>query len=134
MSKAAVAKIEALEILFHDLESVLRRYSPPFASQTGTVKHKSDLHLSTSKEVMIAGRKKQSVSFASIILQRDYVGFYFMPIYTCPDLHERLSPVLLRLLRGQNCFHIKEMSPVLHQAIEEALEIGKQCYAENGWL
>jgi len=34
------------------------------------------------KDLVIAGRKCKEVFFAGLIIQKSYVGFYFMPVYT----------------------------------------------------
>jgi hypothetical protein len=134
MAISAPVSSAALAGVYDEIESILKRYSPPLAIREGTKKGKRDFHLVTTKEVRIAGRMKDSLQFASLIEQQHFIGFYFMPIYLNPELHERLSPALLRALKGKYCFHLKSITPELRKGMEEALEIGLQYYRKNGWL
>ena len=83
---------------------------------------------------MIDGRKRKEVFFAGLIIQKSYVGFYFMPIYTDTDLKEIFKPELLKLLKGKSCFHIKKLDDELKRQIEEALEIGYELYKKDEWI
>src|ERR1700680_3534769 len=80
------------------------------------------------KEIEIIGRKYPQLWFASILIQKGYVGFYFFPIYVQPELKGKLEPVLLKCLKGKTCFHIKKNDPQLMQAIGQALQVGFEAY------
>ena len=83
---------------------------------------------------MIAGRKRKEVFFASIVIRKTYVGFYYMPIYTDVSLKDVFKPELMKLLKGKSCFYIRDLSPEIASQVEEALEIGYQLYKERGWV
>ena len=110
--------VEKLDI-FKRLKAILKKFEDP-------LKPKFDLDskydLWSFKKVEIAGSKRKEVSFASIIIQSSYVGFYYMPIYTDVSLQDVFKPELLKLLRGKNCFHIRELTPELEKQITEALK------------
>ncbi len=59
------------------------------------------------KKLVIDGRKKDEMWFAAALIQKGYVGFYFMPIYTNKKLHDVFKPELLKCLKGKACFHIR---------------------------
>ena len=109
-------------------------YSPPFKTMAGTTKNKHDYHLITDKEVVIAGRKHNRLYFASLIGQKGFVGFYFMPIYGSQKLKDALPPELRKLLKGKACFHVKWLTPGLKKDISAALEAGYKAYAKMGWI
>lgn len=134
MASSAAAKSVTLDALYDEIESLLKRYSPPFTVRTGTVKGKRDYNLVTIKEVTIEGRKREGLYFASVIGQKDFVGFYFMPLYMAPEMAETLSPALMKLLRGKSCFQVKVMTAELRKGMKDALERGMKCYQENGWV
>jgi hypothetical protein len=123
-----------LDEIFDRIETSLRRYSPPLAARTGTVRDKRDLHLWSEKEVEVAGRRRDEVFFAGLIVQKGYVGFYFMPVYSDSDKRELFHPDLLRLLKGKSCFHVKELDDELEERIDDALEQGFGLYRERGWI
>jgi hypothetical protein len=85
------------------------------------------------KEVEISGRKYPEVSFASLLVQKGYVGFYFFPVYIDVSLKNRIKPELLKTLKGKTCFHIKKEDPVLLKQINETLEAGHKFYTDRGW-
>lgn len=123
-----------LEDTFRDLQAILAPYSPPLQSVVGLVKNKRDYNLVTAKEAVIAGRKRDNLYFASVIEQKGYVGFYFMPIYCCPALRKSIPPELLKLLEGKSCFHVKALTPALKEQVRTAVKLGFDGYVKNGWV
>jgi hypothetical protein len=120
--------------IFDRLESSLLRYVPPLAARTGSVRGKRDLHLWSEKPVEIDGRKRDEVFFAGLIVQKAYVGFYFMPVYASGEQKDFFAPELLALLKGKSCFHVRELDDELVAGIEDALERGLELYRERGWV
>ncbi|UCG69310.1 MAG: hypothetical protein JSV09_16285 [Thermoplasmata archaeon] len=86
------------------------------------------------KNIEIDGRKRKEVFFASIIIQSNYVGLYYMPIYTDTELKDVFKPELLSLLKGKSCFHIKKLDKKLEKQIEQALALGYNLYKKRGWI
>jgi hypothetical protein len=117
--------------IYKRLKKMLKKYEDP-------LKPKFDLDskydLWSFKNIEIDGRKKKEVWFASIIIQSNYVGLYYMPIYTDTDLKEVFKPELLGTLKGKSCFHIKKLDAELEKQIEDALDIGYKLYKKRGWI
>jgi hypothetical protein len=90
--------------------------------------------LISDKPVVIEGRKKEEIWFAGVLVQKGYVGFYYMPVYMNEPLRKKLPPELLKTLKGKACFHIKKADPQLLGQIKEALQIGHACFREKGWI
>ena len=116
---------------FKKLKKILEQYE-------GSLKLKFDLkekyELWTDKEVNIAGINKKELFFAGLTLQKNYVSFYFMPIYIEPELKEKLDPELLKLLKGKSCFHIKSIDQELENKINDALQKGYNLYQKNEFI
>lgn len=123
-----------LDEIFDRIERSLRRYSPPLAARTGTVRDKRDVHLWSEKAVEVAGRPRDEVFFAGAIVQKGYVGFYFMPVYSDADKKELFAAELLRLLKGKSCFHVRALDDELLRAVDDALEGGFELYRDRGWI
>jgi hypothetical protein len=121
--------MQDLQAIFAALKPLLQRYHPPFVP-----KHDDERYydLWAIKEVVFAGRKRKEVCFAGLIIQKSYVGFYYMPIYARPELKQVLRPELLALLKGKSCFYIRKADPVILAQIEDALKIGFEMYKEWG--
>ncbi len=122
---------EDLVPIFKKLKKMMKKYENPLKSKFDL---DSKYDLWSIKDVKIAGRKRTEVSFAGLIIQSSYVGFYFMPIYTDANLSTVFGPELLKTLKGKSCFHIKKLDDKLENQIEKALEIGYKLYKERGWI
>lgn len=88
----------------------------------------------SDKTIEVAGRTKDDMYFAGVLVQKGYVGFYFMPVYTEPSLKNQLHPDLVKCLKGKSCFHIKKNDPELMQHVKEALKTGYNNYKAKGWV
>lgn len=137
MSTPASSKAAPLDEVYESLHKLLSRYAPPFKASGGTVRAKRSLQLTVPQAVTVPGAyggKPTELAMASIILQKGYVGLYFMPIYMNPALKKKLPPSLNKLLKGKTCFHIKKLDPDLLRNIEAALNEGMKCYEGLGWV
>jgi hypothetical protein len=123
--------MDRLVDIYAALKPLLQEYAPPFVAVIDT---NADYGLSSPKEVVIAGRKRKGIFFASVEIQKRFVGFYFMPVYADPALKTMLPPELLALLTGKSCFHFKQLTPQLVEQVRQALKIGFECYKKNGWV
>ena len=141
--KAAVRKSGGkdggdLVSVFDELEGMLAVHVPPFKATSGGVRNKRDYHLTVPMPVVVApnayGGKPYPVALASLILQKGYVGFYYMPVYMVRGLKNKLAPELAALLKGKSCFYVKEMTPEVRKGIKKALELGKEFFCEKGWV
>ncbi len=123
--------MDELQSTFEQLKPLISRYSPPLQPKTDTDRY---YDVWSFKELVIADRKRKEVFFAGLIIQKAYVGFYFMPVYTDPETKSFFPPELLRLLKGKSCFHIKKLTPELLTQVDAALERGFKLYQERGWV
>jgi hypothetical protein len=127
-----------LEACFTDLVRIMKRHSPPFRTDVPCMSAgKKSFQLTVPKPVAIPdayGGKPVDLAMASAILQKDFVGFYLMCIYTNEAMKEKLSPALLKLLKGKTCFHIGKLDDNLRKDIEAALRLGTHTYHDRGWV
>jgi len=126
-----VDAISDLNTIFQSLKDLLSPYAPPLVPKMDDA---SRYDLWSIKDLVIEGRKRKEVYFAGLIIQKGYVGFYFMPVYAETDLKPVFAPELLKLLRGKSCFHIKKLTPELLGQIKSALQIGYEVYQARGWV
>ena len=120
-----------MDIIFHAIKKIISGFA------VGNIVVKSDkpgcFELYYQKETEILGRKYPELSFASLLVQKGYVGFYFFPVYINSALKEKIPPALLQCLKGKTCFHIKNNDPVLFAQIREALDVGREFFISRGW-
>lgn len=117
--------------VYNDIRSLLLKYAPPLVRRFDDGKR---FELWSEKPVVILGRKKKEVFFAAVIIQKEFVGFYFMPVYTDVEMIRVIQPELRKLLKGKSCFHIKKCDAVLLRHIKDALAAGYEQYRMNGWI
>ncbi|HUI50590.1 MAG TPA: hypothetical protein VLX60_02340 [Terriglobales bacterium] len=128
---------ESLESIYEQLKEILAHHAPPFKMMDGGVRDKRSVKLVVPKPVAIPGAyggKPVDLQMAAAILQKGYVGFYLMCIYVNNEKKSRLSPQLLKLLKGKSCFYVKALDEGLKKDIEDALVLGTKAYRERGWL
>ena len=123
--------MENLDDIFRQLKELLLVYRPPFVSKTD---NERSLDLWSIKEVVIEGRKRKEVYFAALIIQKSYVGFYYMPVYAGPEVKRFFKPELLSRLKGKSCFHIHKLDETLLEQIKDALAMGFKQYQDRGWV
>lgn len=122
---------ELVEI-FKKLKILLEKNVKQMVSKVDT---ESRFDLWSEKDVIFAGKKRSEVYFAEASIKKDYVGFYFMPIYIAPEeLKKVLGPELLKLLKGKSCFHVKHLDEKLTAQIGDALKMGYEMYKQKGWV
>ena len=92
------------------------------------------IHLISHKAIEIEGKKRLEVWFVSALVQKGYVGFYFMPLSVYKPQGEKQHPELMKCLKGKACFHIKKNDETLYKQIKEALKMGYDIYKEKGWV
>jgi hypothetical protein len=66
-----------LSAIFESLKDLLSPYAPPLVPKMDDASH---YDLWSIKDLVIEGRKRKEVYFAGLIIQKGYVGFYFMPV------------------------------------------------------
>ena len=112
MLKSKKSSSDSLGPIYDTLEKLLSSFAPPLEVFSRKIRNKRDMALRVPKPVSIGkayGGKPVQVDLAALILQKDYVGFYFMPAYVDPNLRKKLAPALMKLLKGQTCFHVKQL-------------------------
>lgn len=130
-AKVADAKAESLASVFDQIEKLMKRYSPPFVvGPGGKVGPKRHYDLVSKKEVVIDGRPRTELYFASVIEQKGYIGFY---LSTNP-FRSQVSPRLLKLLQGKTCFHVKALDSDLLADVKAALDLALNHYKREGWI
>jgi hypothetical protein len=120
-----------LPTIFNTLRPLIARYQPPLVSKRDEERY---YDLWSLKDLVIAGRKRKEIFFAGLIIQKSYVGFYFMPVYTDTEVKDFFKPELLRRLKGKSCFHINKLDAELLSQIDAALQTGYALYQQKGWI
>lgn len=121
---------------FVEIFQTIRASMQPYAAKGFVVKKNTDdvYELWSERDIEIDGRKRSEVFFASVCIKKNYVGFYFMPVYVEPELKAVLHPDLLKRLKGKSCFHITKLTEELLDQLVNALTSGFTFYKQKGWV
>lgn len=116
--------------LFEQARELLKpyeKYFTPRKNEEGTY------DLWYEHEVVVDGKKRDSIYFCGLIIQKSYVGFYYMPVYTHEEAKGLFGPEMLSLLKGKSCFYLKELTPEIKRQMNRALKGGLELYRQRGW-
>ena len=118
--------------IFEEIKKMFARY------KKGTMKLLDGLDgkvaLVSKKPDEIPGRKKDELWFAGALVQKGYVGFYYMPVYADASIKKLIKPELLKCLKGKSCFYIKKFDKEIFSQIKEALAIGYKEWHQQGLI
>jgi len=117
--------------LFNELKTLLEPYAAHFTVRRDEPGY---YDLWSERDIVIEGRKRTEVFFAGLIIQKSYVGFYFMPVYAETEMTALFGAQLLATLKGKSCFHIRKLTPEIRKQVAEALARGYVLYQERGWI
>ena len=82
--------------IFNELRGILSSCVPPLSEK---IDDRGRYDIYGTKPVQISRIKKKEMFFASVIIQKYHVGFYFSPIYTHKDRFDYVPEDLLDLLK-----------------------------------
>jgi hypothetical protein len=116
--------------LFEELKALVAPYADHFVVRRD---EPGSYDLWSEKDIVVEGRPRKDVFFAGLIVQKSYVGFYFMPVYADTELTAMFGPELLATLKGKSCFHIRRLTPEIAAQVRTALHAGYELYVARGW-
>ena len=116
--------------LYGELKEILENYQSVFIVSEGDDKYS----LSTSKPISVNSKTQDGIFFAGLRELKGTVGFYFMPIYTDPELLSLVPVALQKSLKGKSCFNIKALTPEMKDGISKLMQLGIKQYKEKGWI
>jgi hypothetical protein len=77
-------------------------------------------------ETRAASLNGRRLFFAGAKIKKNYVSYYLTPLYMFPDLSQRISPALSKLMQGQSCFNLtspdQDCLDELHRLTEAAFQ------------
>ena len=123
---------EDLLTIFNEIRAILKKYEKKPIEDSIDIQGRYELW--SKKEFEFMGKKRKEIYFSGVIIQSNYVGFYFMPVYADKELKEVFQPGLLKTLKGKSCFHIKTNDKELLKQIKDAAKTGYELYGHRGWV
>lgn len=119
------------EAIFIKVRKLVEKYSKNMDVRADTEKNYG---LYGKKTVVPYKKEVEGIYFASAVVNKNFIGFYFFPIYTHPKEFSKIPPELKKCLKGKSCFHIKSEDEVVLSQIDAILDQGIKVYQKEGWL
>ena len=119
------------EAIFKKVRILVRKYSKNMDVRSDTDKNYG---LYGKKTVTAYNKEVEGMYFASAVVNKNFIGFYFFPIYTHPQEFAKVPPTLKKCLKGKSCFHIKSEDAELLSQIDSILDQGQKLYKKEGWI
>jgi len=121
------------------LKDLLEKNSKGLDARTVTIGSKAKpqklaFHLYGKKEVRILNRKPQQTYIVGIIMQKHFIGFYSMPVYSHPKEFTITHPVLKKSRKGKSCFNISRLDDNMIRELDDIIKKSIQLYKKEGWV
>jgi hypothetical protein len=124
---------ETKSAIFSMLKKVMEEHCPPLVMKSNSDK---GIELIGNTPAPY-GYKKEIIPgmyFASALIRKDNVSFYFFPIYGAPKEFEKLAPAAMKCLDGKTCFHFKKEEQAVEKEIRALMKKGIEAYKKQGWV
>jgi hypothetical protein len=67
-------------------------------------------------------------------IRKNYVSFYLMPVYICPDLMEGMPESLRKRMQGKSCFNFRRLDESALGDLGSLVRRGFERYQKDGLL
>ncbi len=94
---------------------------------------KNGSELSAKNKITLGKKEINGMYFASVKIMKDFVGFYFFPVYCDPKLNAEIPANLKKCLKGKTCFHITKDDDEIYKSIKDLLNSGLKSFKKMGW-
>ena len=115
------------QAVFESLREILKKYEPRLV-----VLH--DKPGNYYVNMPYCEKFKKEVCFGAVGIKKNYVSYYFMPIYGCPEMVGDLSPELKARMQGKACFNFKEVDRDLFKELAQLTKAGFERFKKAGFI
>lgn len=106
------------EAIFAKLKTLLK----PYETSTDLKTDSDTTYYLDYKQPNAAGKPEM---FAAIMVKKNYVSMYYMPVYNNPALLAGISPELKKHMQGKSCFNFTdENDPIIDELSKLIARVG----------
>ena len=116
---------------FSDVFTELKSIFKPYVKKMDVAADTDTSYMLNTRYVM---RNKQPLCFGGVRLGKNYVSFYLMSAYACPDLLEGMSPELKKRMQGKSCFNFKEVDKKLFGELKTLTKAGAAKFTDEKFI
>jgi len=132
MTKAK--KTAALKKTIKDLEPVFARLKQILDSYKQGWVTKGDPKRYTYLETASTTFRGKPLWFGGVRMGKNYVSFYLMAVYACPELLKGMSPALKKRMQGKACFNFATVDEELMGELEKLTAAGAARFQSEKFL
>jgi hypothetical protein len=119
--------ITSFDEVFRKLKAIFK----PYAKKMDIAADNQTYYLLNTRHIM---KNKQPLCFGGARLGKNYVSFYLMSIYACPELLKGMSPELKKRMQGKSCFNFKEVDEKLFQELDKLTKAGAARFKDGKFI
>ncbi len=112
--------------VFNELKSI-----KPYAKRMAVASDTDTYYLLNTRYIM---KNKQPLCFGGVRLGKNYVSFYLMSAYACPELLKSMSPELKKRMQGKSCFNFKEVNKKLFSELKTLTKAGAARFTDQKFI
>ena len=109
----------------------LKAIFQPYAKKMDAAYDTRTYYLLNTRHIM---KNKQPLCFGGVRLGKNYVSFYLMSAYACPDLLKNMSPELKKRMQGKSCFNFKEVDETLFKELARLTKAGAAKFSDPKFI
>src|SRR6266478_1588790 len=113
--------------VFHRLKAIFK----PYAKKMVVVQDTPEGYYIDTHFIM---KNKKPLCFGAVRLGKNYVSFYLMSIYACPELLKGMSPELKKRMQGKSCFNFKAVDEKLFRELAEFTKAGATKFRDEKFI
>lgn len=111
-------------LVFEQLKNILKPYAKNLTVKADTAEN---YYL----DGPYSEKWKKELFFGSAQVKKNYVSYYFMPVYMYPELLEDVSPELKKRMQGKSCFNFKKVEPHLLKELAALTKKGAEKFKQE---
>lgn len=111
-------------VVFEQLKNILKPYAKNLTVKADTAE-------SYYLDGPYSEKWQKELFFGSAQVKKNYVSYYFMPVYMYPELLKEISPELKKRMQGKSCFNFKKVEPDLFKELAELTKKGAEKFKQE---
>ena len=116
---------------FGDIFARLKSTFQPYLEQMDVAHDNQTYYLLNTRYIM---KNKQPLCFGGVRRGKNYVSFYLMSVYACPELLKSMSPELKKRMQGKSCFNFKEVDEKLFKELATLTKAGAAKFNDEKFI
>ena len=109
----------------------LKAIFKPYAKKMDIAADNRTYYLLNTGHIM---KNKRPLCFGGVRMGKNYVSFYLMSLYACPDLLTSMSPELKKRMQGKSCFNFKEVDVELFKELAKLTKAGAGRFSDGKFI